>query len=406
MKPGFATGLQGRLEWTVTPDRTITLGGDPRATVFATPYMIMLMERAGREALRPFLEAGEESVGIDVNIRHLAGAGLGSQVHAVAKLVSIDGRKIGFEVAAYEGDKLLGEGTHKRMVVNLAKLVQRLESDDSAANSSPLPASPPAAEPPKSETINLAIDGAVATVTLNRPASRNAINRTMTAEIEALVEWLATRSDSIRAVIVTGAGKAFCGGDDVKELEAIPPEEARQLSHRQARMFLAFERLPQVLIAAVNGFALGAGCVLAGACDLRIASHAGRFGMPEVLLGWPPGYGVAQLGQIVGKARALDLCLTGRTIDARTGLDWGLASEVVPGNRLLARARELAGRLLELPPLALRETKRIVHLDDSPHSKIAYRLDTEAYVRCFETRDAKEGIRAFKEKRPGRFEGR
>ena len=102
MKPGFDTSAQGRLEWTVTPDRTITLGGDPRATVFATPYMIMLMERAGREALRPFLEEGEESVGIDVNIRHLAGAGLGAQVHAVAKVVSIEGRKIGFEVQAYE----------------------------------------------------------------------------------------------------------------------------------------------------------------------------------------------------------------------------------------------------------------------------------------------------------------
>ncbi len=398
MKPGFTTGLQGRLEWTVTPDRTITLGGDPRATVFATPYMIMLMERAGREALRPFLEEGEESVGIDVNIRHLAGAGLGSKVHAVAKVASIEGRKVGFEVAAYEGDKLLGEGTHKRMVVNLAKLVQKLEAENPAATT-PAPAATPAADPPKLETIALSIDGAIATVTLNRPAARNAINRAMTAEIEALVEWLTTRGDSIRAVVVTGSGKAFCGGDDVKELESITPEEARQLSHRQARMFLAFERLPQVLIAAVNGFALGAGCVLAAACDLRIASHAARFGMPEILLGWPPGYGVAQLGQLVGKARALDLCLTGRTIDARTGVEWGLASEVVPGSRLPVRARELADRLLELPPLALRETKRIVHLDDAPHSKVAYRLDTEAYVRCFETKDAKEGIRAFKEKR-------
>ncbi len=405
MKPGFDTSAQGRLEWTVTPDRTITLGGDPRATVFATPYMIMLMERAGREALRPFLEEGEESVGIDVNIRHLAGAGLGAQVHAVAKVVSIEGRKIGFEVQAYEGDKLLGEGTHKRMVVNLDRLVQKIEADQNAA--SPEVASLPEGHGvPSFNLLDLSLEGAVACVTLNRPDSRNAINRELTAELETLGAWLAKRTEDLRVVIVTGAGKAFCGGDDVKELASIAPEEARELSHLQAQLFLAFERLPQVLIAAVNGFALGAGCVLAGACDLRIASHAARFGMPEVVLGWPPGYGVAQLGHLIGKSRALDLCLTGRTINAKTGLEWGLASEVVPGNRLLVRARELADRLLELPPVALRETKRIVHLDDSPHSKVAYRLDTEAYVRCFDSEDAREGIRAFAEKRPGRFTGR
>lgn len=403
MKPGLTPGAEGRLEWTVTPDRTITLGDDPRATVFATPFMIMLMERAGREALRPFLDDGEESVGIDVNIRHIAGAALGADVHAIAKVIAIDNRRIEFQVAAYEGDRLLGEGTHKRAIVDLGRLVQRLEGESTKAGPPPLA---PGDAIPRFELIRLEIDGPVATVTLNRPAQRNAVNRAMTAEIEALADWLAGQGGTIRVAIVTGAGKAFCGGDDVKELASIAPDEARELSLRQARMFLAFERLPQVLIAAVNGPAMGAGCVFAAACDLRIASHAARFGMPEVLLGWPPGYGVAQLTLIVGKARALDLCLTGRAINAKTGAEWGLASEIVPGNRLTVRARELAERLLQLPPLALRDTKRLVHQDDPPHAKVAHRLDTEAYVRCFDTDDAREGIQAFAEKRRARFNGR
>ena len=401
MKAGLDVGSGGRLEWSVTPDRTITLGGDPRATVFATPFMIMLMERAGREALRPFLEEGEESVGIDVNVQHLAGAPLGADVHAIARVSAVDGRKITFEVAAYQGTRLLGEGTHKRMVVDVGRLVQKLEGDSEPSNS----ARDTASACPALNLIKLEISGAIATVTLDRPGSSNAINRAMTAELESLVDWLAGQQDIIRVVIMTGAGKAFCGGDDVKELASITPDEAREISLRQARMFLAFERLPQVMIAAVNGPAMGAGCVFASACDLRIGSRAARFGMPEILLGWPPGYGVAQLGLLVGKSRAVDLCLTGRTINAQTALEWGLASEVVPGNRLLVRASELAERLLTLPPKALRETKILVHLDDPPHAKVAHRLDTEAYVRCFDTNDAREGIRAFAEKRPARFTG-
>ena len=291
------------------------------------------------------------------------------------------------------------------MIVNVGRLVKRLEGESARTDAADNP-NPTSVEPPPFKLLKLGLDGAVATVTLDRPDSRNAINRAMTAEIEALVDWLNGRSDSIRVVIVTGAGKAFCGGDDVKELASIGPDEAREISLRQARMFLAFERLPQVLIAAVNGPAMGAGCVFATACDLRVVSRSARFGMPEILLGWPPGYGVAQLGLIVGKSRALDLCLTGRTVSAQTGFEWGLASELVPGNRLLVRARELADQLLALPPKALRETKRIVHLDDPPHAKVAHRLDTEAYVRCFATNDAKEGIQAFSEKRPARFTGK
>jgi enoyl-CoA hydratase/carnithine racemase len=178
------------------------------------------------------------------------------------------------------------------------------------------------------------------------------------------------------------------------------------LSLRQANLYLAFERLPQPLIAVVNGDAMGAGCVLANACDLRLASHAARFGMPEIRLGWPPGYGVAQLMATVGKARALELCLLGEPVSATDAHAWGLVNELVPGAMLQQRARSLAEAMLALPAQALRETKRLVHADEGTLPKITHHSDTQAYLRCLELADAQEGMRAFAEKRAPRFEGR
>jgi enoyl-CoA hydratase/carnithine racemase len=167
-------------------------------------------------------------------------------------------------------------------------------------------------------------------------------------------------------------------------------------------MYLAWERLPQVFIAAVHGNALGAGCVAAYSCDFRIAAADARFGMPEIRLGWPPGYGVAQLAAMVGKARALELCLTGEAIAARTALEYGLVHSVVPRLRLLPAARELAETLLRQPPEALRQTKRLIHLDEGLLPKATHQADTDAYIRCLELPDAREGIAAFREKRaPG-----
>jgi enoyl-CoA hydratase/carnithine racemase len=128
--------------------------------------------------------------------------------------------------------------------------------------------------------------------------------------------------------------------------------------------------------------------------------------MPEVRVGWPPGYGLAQLTALVGKARALELCLLGEPVSASTALVWGLVNEVVPSGQLLTRGHQLASRLLPLPATALRETKRLIHLDEGMQPKVAYRADTEAYVRCLEQPDAREGLEAFAEKRPPKFTGR
>ena len=388
--------------WTVDPTMTITLGLRPQATVFSTPNMIMLMERAAREVLRPYLEEGEESVGVDVQVEHLGAAPLGATVRGVAQVTGVEGRRISFEVHAFAGDREIGRGTHRRAIVLLEKLLQNLAKLDPVAGGF-MNIKPNTGDLPEFETLVVEVSRQIATVNLNRPQSLNAVNRRMTEDLERLVGWLAGHREEVRVVILTGKGKAFCAGDDVKELETISTEQARALSLRQAQMYLAFETLPQPIIAAVNGTAMGAGCVCAYSCDLRIASHSAAFGMPEIKLGWPPGYGVAQLTALVGKARALELCLTGNPITARQALDWGLVNELTSGYMLLKRARQMAEQLLELPPEALRQTKRIVHADEGAQPKVAHRLDTEAYVRCFELPDAKEGIAAFAQKRKPRF---
>ncbi len=127
--------------------------------------------------------------------------------------------------------------------------------------------------------------------------------------------------------------------------------------------------------------------------------------MPEVRLGWPPGYGLAQLTALVGKARALQMCLLGNPITATQALEWGLVNELVPGTQLMARGQALAQSLLELPAEALRATKRLIHLDEGAQPKVAHRADTDAYIRCLQLPDAQEGIAAFADKRPPRFQG-
>jgi enoyl-CoA hydratase len=405
MKPGLKIGDTGELTWVVDPTMTITLGGVPQATVFSTPSMIMLMERAAREALRPFLEDGEESVGTGVQVEHNGAAVLGSTVRGVAKLVEMEGHRVGFEIQAYAGDREIGRGRHRRAVIQLNRLVanvmQVLKEENRVMNLQPA-----SGELGELETISVDVSNRIANVTLNRPRAANAIDVQMTGELERLVAWLAGHPQEVRVVVLSGEGDAFCAGDDVKEVAGLSLEVARTLSLRQANLFLAFEQLPQPVIAAVNGPAFGAGCVAAYSCDWRLASHAARFAMPEIKLGWPPGYGIAQLTALVGKARTLQLCLTGEPITAVQALDWGLVNELVPGTMLMKAAQQLAERLLQLPAEALRQTKRLIHLDEGQLPKVTHRADTEAYLRCLELPDAREGISAFIEKRPAKFDGK
>jgi len=406
MKPGLAVGTLGQTRLVVGAEHVIVLGAESGACVpvFCTPAMINLMEHAAREALGPFLDPAEESVGAALAVEHLAATPIGAAVRAVARVVSVNRKLVDFEIEAFDGQEQIGRGTHTRAIIGLdrfaERLVPKLALCDGVAVAMTQSVNPGTL--PALSTLDVRVDGPLACVTLNRPAKRNAVNQQMTSDWESVNAWLAGHPE-IRVVIVSGSGDAFCAGDDVPEVGTLSLAEATQLSRRQAEMYLAWETLPQVMIAAVNGLALGAGCVLACACDFRVAAHSAQFGMPEILLGWPPGYGIAQLTALIGKARALQMCLTGEPITAQIAADYGLCHAVVPLSRVLPAARELAAQLLQRPAQALRETKRLVHADEGMQPKIAYRADTAAYVRCLQEPDAREGIAAFREKRPPRF---
>jgi enoyl-CoA hydratase len=352
------------------------------------------------------LEPGEESVGANVQVEHLAGTPLGAEVRGVARATAVEGRSIQFDIAAFDRLEQIGRGTHRRAIVRTERVAQRI-AEKAQAEGNHVMATDGVAddhdEPrPQTETLRLQIEGAIATVTLNRPAKKNAVNWQMTEDWERMNRFFGQHPE-IRVVLVQGAGEAFCAGDDVPEVGTLAIPAAEQLSYRQARVYLGWEQLPQVFIAVIDGVALGAGCVAAVACDFRIASHAARFGMPEILLGWPPGYGVAQLMAVVGKARAMEMCLTGQLITARQAREDGLVHRLTASGQLQKESWQWAEELLALPAEALRETKRLLHADEGLRPKTTYLADTAAYIRCLQHPDAREGIAAFAEKREPRF---
>jgi enoyl-CoA hydratase/carnithine racemase len=189
--------------------------------------------------------------------------------------------------------------------------------------------------------VTLIQDGAVARLTLERPETRNALSRAMAEALEGALPRLA-RADEVRAVVVAGRGRSFCAGADISEMPNLSPAEAEALASRWQRIMDAFAALPQVTIAAVQGHALGGGLMLAIAQDLRVAEASARFGLPEVTLGFNPGYGIARLLDIAGGAHGRDLMLTARTVDAAEAHRMGLVTRVVPDGTLETAADEMA----------------------------------------------------------------
>ncbi|XZE32729.1 thioesterase, FlK family [Pirellulaceae bacterium SH501] len=417
MIEGLKVGDRAELTWTVASEHTIHLGVNRRgfgehgkemrrsAVVFSTPNMILLMERAARKAIEPYLEIGEESVGAQVHVDHLAATPIGAQVTAFAQITSIQGRAIDFDVTAFDDREMIGKGTHRRMVVSLDRVADRIaQKTPTHRNGTLLPmlVTPDTGPMPAFKTLRVSVENRIAKVVLQRPERRNAVNIQMTEDWENLNAWLAGHPD-VRIVIVCGSSDNFCAGDDVKEVGELSLDDARELSYRQARMYLSWENLPQVFIAAIDGNALGAGCVMACACDFRIATYQASYGMPEILLGWPPGYGLSQLTALVGKAKALEMCTLGVTLSAQQAMECGLVTKLVSRQQLLAAAEELAQKLLAMPAMALRETKRLIHQDEGTQLKSTYVADTQAYVECLANPDSQEGIRAFLEKRAAKF---
>ncbi len=255
------------------------------------------------------------------------------------------------------------------------------------------------------ETILVERDGAVATVTLNRPKVLNALNIAMVRELGSA--FAALEADAaVRVVIVTGSGdKAFGAGADIGELGALPNSiDAIALVHNGQGLTLQLERMRTPVIAAVNGFALGGGCELAMGCDIRIASAKARFGQPEVTLGLLPGYGGTQrTARLLGRGMAMYLCLSGELIDANEALRVGLVERVVPHDELMTEVKKLAATIASRAPLAVAATKRAI--DDGAELSVAAALELEAlhFGSLVGTNDFREGTKAFLEKRPAAF---
>ncbi len=256
-------------------------------------------------------------------------------------------------------------------------------------------------------TIRFDVDGPLGVLTLDRQERLNAISRELAAELQQLITDLET-NDSVRVLIVTGAGRAFCAGADIKErTENIDDLSFARTSSVISPTFRRLERLNQVSIAAVNGVAAGGGLELAMACDLRIAGAEARMALPELTLGILPGAGGTQrLPRLVGPARAKEMMLFGKFVDAPTALNWGLVNEVAPPDALMDEARAWAGRLLELPPLSLAAIKNAVNvaMDVDVDTGIQYEQRCSALLAL--TEDRREGHVAFVEKRKPAFTGR
>jgi len=244
-------------------------------------------------------------------------------------------------------------------------------------------------------------------ITVNRPAKLNALNASVIAELEQAVADLAADA-SARAVVITGAGeKAFVAGADIGEFAGLSADAGQALARRGQRLFDALAALPKPVIAAVNGFALGGGCELAMACHLRVASSNARFGQPEAKLGLIPGYGGTQrLPRLIGMGRALEMLLTGGTIDAATAHAWGLVNKVVEPGELHGAVKKLAEEILAVAPLSVARCLEAVRLGLNLPLEQAERHEAALFGLCFATDDVREGTSAFLEKRPARFTGK
>lgn len=250
-------------------------------------------------------------------------------------------------------------------------------------------------------------DGAVALVTVNRPAVLNALHAATLAELAAAMRELGA-DDGVRAIILTGAGeKAFVAGADIRELAGLSPEAARAHARAGQQVFDLIEHLGKPVIAAVNGFALGGGCELAMACTLRLASDRAKFGQPEIKLGLTPGFaGTQRLARLVGKGRAMELILGGGTIDAAEAHRIGLVNGVVPAADLMREATALAQRLADSAPVALRYAMDAIHHGLETSFAEGCFVEATLFGLVFATEDMREGTRAFVEKRKAEFKGR
>ena len=246
----------------------------------------------------------------------------------------------------------------------------------------------------------------ILTLTLNRPEKLNALSTDLLSALEKLLHSAKTNS-KVKALIITGEGKAFCAGADINRLAECTAQTGYEFACHGQDVFRLLETLGKPSLAAVNGFAFGGGCELAISATLRIASSKAMFGQPEVKLGVIPGYGGTQrLARLVGKGRALDLCLTGRFINAETALNWGLVSEVVQPELLIEHGKTILKGILSMAPLAISSVMEVINFGYDLSLADALHLEAVHFSKVCASEDKKEGVDAFLGKRNPQFKGK
>ena len=254
------------------------------------------------------------------------------------------------------------------------------------------------------QNITVSTEDGIAVVTLNRPDVLNALNQaTMDELVSALEEF--EREGSVRCIVLTGAGRAFAAGADIKEMAGASAPE--MLAGYRFQQWERIRKVTTPLIAAVNGFALGGGCELAMLCDMIVAAETAQFGQPEINLGIMPGAGGTQrLTRAIGKSRAMEMVLTGRPISARQAEACGLVSRVVPAETVLDEAKRLAQEVAAKGAVAVRLAKEAVLKAFDTHLEGGLDYERKCFYLLFATEDRSEGIAAFLEKRRPAFKGR
>ncbi|MDO4190659.1 MAG: enoyl-CoA hydratase-related protein [Bacteroidales bacterium] len=245
----------------------------------------------------------------------------------------------------------------------------------------------------------------VESVTISAPKSLNALNLDILKELMHYVDHI---DNTLRVIIITGDGnKSFVAGADIAQMQNFNEAEALSFSQYGAEVFLKIENLPMPVIAAVNGFALGGGCELCMACDIRIASENALFGQPEVKLGIIPGFsGTYRLSKLVGQGFAKELIYTGRNIKADAALKIGLVNAVVPQDELMIYVLKIAGQIVANAPIAVNTAKQVINDNYDLSREDALALENKQFAACFNSEDQKEGMTAFLNKRPATFKNK
>ena len=242
----------------------------------------------------------------------------------------------------------------------------------------------------------------IGVLTISSPATLNALNSTILGELNSFVDELDIQNT--RVLVITGEGKAFVAGADISQMSGLYPEEGYKFGKIGAMVFKKIEDLEIPVIAAINGFALGGGCELAMACDIRIASAKAKFGQPEVNLGIIPGFsGTYRLAKLVGQGIAKELIYTGGMIGADEALRIGLVNKVVEPEALMDTVLAMAGSILTSAPIAVALAKKCINENYDLNAEEAIELENKYFSKCFATADQKEGMAAFLEKRPATF---